>query len=787
MDIQPLAEKTDQNDIKNRTKEDWQQIFRKLKIPFFPLKNSPIEKEAKEPQLSIGDYMEGEISNETLTTWFVSNLDGFNSGLPCGNQFDAICFQLDEKDTDPASHINRFLEHIPELKIAPIIRTGDGGYQIYAKILNQPEQGALEYEINDSFSFSIKTKGDYVVAPGSVICGNKYELISGDFENIPAIEWSQMPFRPKSNPENTMAQTQIPRDDGTSTLNGFRRERILEQMQGSVSSIEAQVGCNQKIQEESASGQDPDLFEPETVKSPENDSIISIEIMQEKPLEIAKKADENLRPVEAQNLERNWLKRIYSIIELIEKNRWSDTEVINTIFEAIKRDIRYCPDISKFLYYDQTAGKWKIDTRKAIAIKNLLQQEIKQILNRVEIMRTEAGRNPSKYQKYSNYIKTISRCLNGSKLKSLAECLEMNRNIHAQLNEFDRDPEILCVENGVVNLRTTEFYPHSPEYFHRNQAAVTYDPEATCPRFMQFLNEVFNADQDMINYIQRVIGHAFTGFNDQKKFYFNYGLTNNGKSVFFNVVKNIAGDYAATVRETALSKSNDYYGDKANPEIKKLQGKRIAVLSEYSGDTRLNTALLKDLTGGDKISMRNLHENGCEFESTAKLFFYSNHKPQFSEYDAGIKDRLSFIQWNVVIPEEQRDKYLSEKLKKEYSGILNWILEGSRRYFTEGIKVPESLNFSNESDEKVNADAFGAWISSCVQLVDDSEMTTEELYRSYTQFSRENPGNNVNAKVLDKAGFGRKLSSLGLEKRKFKSKDGGMTVENRGFKGIALN
>jgi P4 family phage/plasmid primase-like protien len=781
-----LEKQTDQNDIKDSSRDEWRHKFRDLKITFLPLKNSHINEEAKQPAVPLGSFMEGEISDETLIEWHVEYEyeNGYNCGLPCGNQFDVISFPANKEGNDPATQIKRLVEQIPELKEAPVVRCGDGEYDLYVKILNQPENGIRKREITGSFNFTIKTKGDYVVAPGSVVCGNSYELISGDFESIPALELLQLLIVVTDMPEYDTPESTTPSDDSISTLNGFYRAKLLKQMGESVPAIERRKESNQKIEVKTPAEQDVQLIDSPAINSAPNGDKVSNLPTEEKPIKQSEKADEK---IDAQNLEHERQETIDSLIQLIEKNRWSDTEVINTIFASIRDNIRYCQEISKFMYYDATTGIWIIDSPKAIVIKNLLRQEIQQILDRVEKMRSDAGRNPTEYQRYGAYMKTISRSLNGPKLKSLAECLAMNMSIHANLNDFDRNHEILCVKNGVLNLRTAEFFPHSPKYFHRNQAGVTYMSGERCPRFMQFLNEVFDADQEMIAYIQRVIGYAFTGLNDQKKFYFNYGLTNNGKSVFFNVVKNIAGDYAATVRETALSKANDHYGDKANPEIKKLQGKRIAVFSEYSVHTRLNSALLKDLTGGDKISMRYLHENGSEFESTAKLFFYSNHRPQFSENDAGIKDRLSLVQWNVVIPEEQRDRNLSEKLKNEYSGILNWILEGSRRYFAEGIRVPESVKYFADLDEKGDSDVLGAWISACVQLVDDSQMTTEELYRSYTQFSMDTPGNDANSKVLGIEGFGRKLSSLRLERCKLKSKVGGRIVENRGFKGIALN
>lgn len=272
--------------------------------------------------------------------------------------------------------------------------------------------------------------------------------------------------------------------------------------------------------------------------------------------------------------------------------------------------------------------------------------------------------------------------------------------IPARPADFDRDPWALNCENGILDLKNGELRPHDTPPMLTKIAGTYYDPEADCPRWLRFLDRIFDGNPELIDFLQRAVGYSLTGTMSEQCLFFLYGSGANGKSTFTGAVQDALGDYAQKTRaETFLKKQ----GDQIPEDVARLAGVRFALAAELTGG-HLNESLVKDLTGGDRLAARFLHHNTFEFKPVVKLWLYGNAKPAISETTEGIWRRVRLVPFAVIIPEGERDGKLPEKLRDELPGILAWAVRGCLTWQREGLNAPATVkdateNYRQEQDE----------------------------------------------------------------------------------------
>jgi P4 family phage/plasmid primase-like protien len=171
----------------------------------------------------------------------------------------------------------------------------------------------------------------------------------------------------------------------------------------------------------------------------------------------------------------------------------------------------------------------------------------------------------------------------------------------------------------------------------------------------------------------------------------------------------LLGDYAiATPTETFMRKN----GDQITNDIARLRGTRFVTTTEAEQGRRLSEPLIKQITGNDRMTARFLYGEFFNFVPTFKIFMATNHKPVIKGTDHGIWRRIKLIPFTTRIPDEKQDKHLEDKLKTEASGILNWLLEGTRRWRQEGLKAPAAI--LNATDEyRGEMDVIGNFLKEC--------------------------------------------------------------------------
>ena len=346
------------------------------------------------------------------------------------------------------------------------------------------------------------------------------------------------------------------------------------------------------------------------------------------------------------------------------------------------------------LWHIWNGHKWEIDLKREI---------LNYGLETVRYMLYELAETKIYYDKLGSTLdkdaeKTFKKFIDASESRAKLESMIYlaTGKIGVIHSDFDKDLYLVNTLNYTYNLKSGEAHKHNPAELITKACNVDYDADAICPHWIDFLETIFADDQGLIEYIQRAIGLSLCGVQNEEILFFCYGSGKNGKSVFFNVINLIFGDYFQKApTEMLLMKHNESIPN----DIARLPGSRIVVAEELPENRTLNENKIKNLTGGDSISARFLHKEFFDFKPTHTLWIYGNHKPNIKGTDEGIWRRINLIPFLVTIPEANRrpQHILMEEFEKEKSGIFNWILEGWHQYQEQGLNPPQIvLNYTKE-------------------------------------------------------------------------------------------
>lgn len=254
-------------------------------------------------------------------------------------------------------------------------------------------------------------------------------------------------------------------------------------------------------------------------------------------------------------------------------------------------------------------------------------------------------------------------------------------------DDLDADPFLLNCPNGVLDLRTGQLAPHDPALLLTKMTAAAYRPETHGPEFARFLARV-QPDPDMRAFLARLLGHALEGRVSSHILPVLHGDGGNGKGTLINAVIAVLGDYADAADPSLLvARSFD-----AHPtSVADLCGLRLAVLHETDAGRRLAEGTVKRLTGGDRLKARRMREDFWSFDPSHTFVMLTNYKPIVTGTDEGIWRRLRLIPWDVIVPEEERDEQLPDRLALEHDAILAWLVGGYLAWREHGLAEPQRV------------------------------------------------------------------------------------------------
>jgi putative DNA primase/helicase len=359
----------------------------------------------------------------------------------------------------------------------------------------------------------------------------------------------------------------------------------------------------------------------------------------------------------------------------------------------------------------------------------------------------------------------------------LDACLAIARSVWPLQDDgeaWDADPWLLGVENGVVDLRTTQLREGRREDKLTRHAPVRFDAKAKCPAFDSFLAKI-QPDPEIRAYLQRRAGYSLTGDVGEQDLVFFHGSGANGKTTFANALLDTLGrDYA---RQAAPGLLLRHYGERHPTEVADLDGARLLLSTEVDEGRALAEELVKQLTGGDRLKARRMRQDFYEFECTFKIVLLANHKPTVKGTDLAIWRRIKLVPWDVTIPPQERDRKLREKLRREAPGVLNWALAGCLDWQRDGMREPAAVLAATEA-YKAESDPLAQFIEDRCVVGDRYWVSSAAGYRSYQAWAGEQGMGEREGSRLTATRFGKLIGERFQRARGH----GG----ERGYRGIGL-
>jgi putative DNA primase/helicase len=342
--------------------------------------------------------------------------------------------------------------------------------------------------------------------------------------------------------------------------------------------------------------------------------------------------------------------------------------------------------------------------------------------------------------------------------------------------EFDQHRNLLNCGNGILNLRTGKLLDHDPKHLISQLAPVDFDPVAKAPLWLQFLRRIMDGNAHLVGFLQRLVGYSLTAAVSEQYLFLLHGEGANGKSTFTNVILGMLGDYGLQA-EPSLLLAAGAGREKHSTGLTDLRGKRLAVCQENDDGRRLSEAVVKQLTGGDRIRARRMRQDFSEFLPQHKVWLATNHLPEIRGTDHGIWRRIVVIPFEVKIPSEEQDRHLEAKLIAELPGILNWALQGCLEWQSKGLEVIPEVAARVEVYRK-SQDLLAPFIEAQCRVGQRERAGATELYDCYKEWCAQTREPSVSQRK-----FGEMLNARHFEKGHLTT---GPTKGRVEYKGIGL-
>ena len=395
----------------------------------------------------------------------------------------------------------------------------------------------------------------------------------------------------------------------------------------------------------------------------------------------------------------------------------NDTDIANArrFAEQHGADVRFTPERGWFVW----------DGRRWLADEKYLQVMARAKLTALSIYDEVKG-SGNRDEAYRHARNSQSK----TSIESMIWLARSEPGIPARLTDFDTDGWLLNVANGTVDLRTSELRAHRRDDMISNLVDVVFDSDAACPLWDEFLWRVTDRNQSLYEYLRRFVGYLLVGDTSEQSLIFLYGIGANGKSVFCEVVMRLLGEYALAVSPDIimLKRHSGIPND-----VARLRGVRAALMNETSQGARFDEAKLKDLTGGDTLTARFLHQEFFDFAPTHRIVIRGNHKPAINGTDEGIWRRLQLVPFSVSIPPHEQDRNLLRKLHAELPGILNWALAGCREWQLRGLAPPAIVSEAVRAYRE-ESDTLGRFVSECCTARPLAQTKSSAFFSRYQTF-----------------------------------------------------
>lgn len=372
-------------------------------------------------------------------------------------------------------------------------------------------------------------------------------------------------------------------------------------------------------------------------------------------------------------------------------------------------------------------------------------------------------------EKFRAAKKQLDWAFRSEDAKRLAAMLTLAKSdyrVVATVDQFDADPFAFNVQNGTIDLQTGELRPHNRDDLITRLSPVAYDRDASSELWAKVLLAIFAGDVELIRWLRRLLGYCLTGDCREQIIAILHGTGGNGKSLLIEVLLDILADYGLKANSELLLASRH---DRHETEKAQLCGRRFVAAVETGEGRRLNETLVKEASGGDRITARFMKKDHFTFRPTFKLALATNHRPEIRGTDVGIWRRVRLIPFTRRFwkegeppgdPALRADPELGRKLRAEYPAILTWLVIGANEWHKSGLGTCKAVEIAT-SEYRDAEDIVKEFIDECCVREVSASVGATVLYKAYVAWADARK-----EQAFKQTTFGRRLTDMGFDKTK---------------------
>ncbi|MBR0425852.1 MAG: DNA primase [Clostridia bacterium] len=408
---------------------------------------------------------------------------------------------------------------------------------------------------------------------------------------------------------------------------------------------------------------------------------------------------------------------------------WDEAGMADLFSECYQNDTRFCPEAKSWYTYED--GRWQKDVGSL-----LVSAKIKEF---VRLMALYCGEIPDeeKRKQYMAFVaKMGDRRFRDRLMKDAADSMRI------EATEFDKYPYLINCKNGTYDLKTMEFREHDWRDFLTMQTNFEYSlQDVRCERWEQFIKEVTQNDYNKADYLQRALGYSMLGESKEECMFILHGkTTRNGKSTLLDAIQHLLGDYATVAPVELICKSDRQKNTEAPTSVlARLKGRRFVTMSESDTSGKLDEATIKQYTGGEDITARELYQAAITFKPQFTMWLSCNDLPAVRDKSLFASDRVRVIEFNRHFTDAEQDKNLKSFFEspEAMKGIFTWLVAGFFKYKRFGLAMPDDMIVVIRQYEKDNDIVLQFLEEKCEQK-EEAVSRAKTLYDNYKIWCKSN-------------------------------------------------
>lgn len=417
---------------------------------------------------------------------------------------------------------------------------------------------------------------------------------------------------------------------------------------------------------------------------------------------------------------------------------FSDDDIGNSdrFVKKYKSEVRYCEQ--QQTWYIWNGNYWEQDM--VLEVLEMAKSVSKEIRDEERVVMAELKKLDKDDPDFDR-VKELKKALHRSAvyaasrngLNNILTISKANPAIRIRVSDIDNRVMKLNAIGQTLDFSGGKFIHYAPMRgdMLTKCCGCMFDKDRRAELWRRFVSEIFDNDQELIEYVQKAVGYSLVGKVNEKCFFFLYGADgDNGKSVFLNVIRKMFGNYGQQASISTFMKSK-IHGE-IRDDLVNLKGARFVTAVEPDETARFDMEVMKPLTGSDPIRCRTLHQKQIEFLPEAKLWIAGNNRPLITETNSAAWDRVRVIPFLISF-KHKKDKNLEDKLTDELSGILNWAIEGYEMYIRDGLMIPRCMDDSAD-DYKKECNSLLSFIDLHCVIEVGRAISSTDFYAAYTNY-----------------------------------------------------